>query len=390
MGSKFPTDLEGRVSFLTQERVQVVQMLAVKSSKAKGVPDPSEEPIKSLVARLDALLAWLDTDAEMTHTLIERSKIDEGLKLIFSGPNSVHFAPEHMKKAKKLHDKWEASNQGGTARTQPPVGSPRCNGGHSSQSGPENGKTRKRDESDREPEESRLARKPRVNETPDNIKRPPTNHSIWGVDGIMHGIALKRNGGKKSKVLNPDYMHEKRDAKVYGHNGLEVGRWFPLQLCALFHGAHGSSQAGIVGDPDQGAYSIVVAGQYDDLDTDNGDTLYYSGSGSHENTDPRRPAEATIGTRSLHASIERGNPVRVLRSHSGTSRWAPSRGLRYDGLYNVVGVRTPRNAKGGKYEQFRLERIEEGQIPLLDCRKRPDGKDLRDLDHIEWGYPNAR
>ncbi|KAI7546395.1 hypothetical protein KC331_g5650 [Hortaea werneckii] len=132
---------------------------------------------------------------------------------------------------------------------------------------------------------------------------------------------------------------------------------------ALFHGAHGHQQAGICGDEKSGAFSVVVSGQYELLDTDRGTYLYYSGSGSVDNTDPRQPAPSTTGTMTLHTSLGNGNPVRVLRSSTGKSRYAPSFGMRYDGLYTVVSVSYPTNAKGGMYEQFKLER-REGQVDI--------------------------
>jgi len=136
-----------------------------------------------------------------------------------------------------------------------------------------------------------------------------------------------------------------------------VGDWYPKQLIALFHGAHGHQQSGICGDRNSGAYSIIVAGFYDSLDHDNGKTLYYSGSGSHENSDPRNPPERTSGTSALVTSMENGTPVRVLRAHSGKSRYAPLRGIRYDGLYYVIQIQTPINVQGGLYEQFLLVRL---------------------------------
>ncbi|OTA27740.1 hypothetical protein BTJ68_10785 [Hortaea werneckii EXF-2000] len=125
---------------------------------------------------------------------------------------------------------------------------------------------------------------------------------------------------------------------------------------ALFQGAHGHQQAGICGDEKSGAFSIVVSGQYELLDTDRGTYLYYSGSGSVDNTDPRQPAPSTTATMALHTSLGNGCPVRVLRSSTGKSRYAPSFGMRYDGLYTVVSVSYPSNSKGGMYEQFKLER----------------------------------
>jgi hypothetical protein len=67
------------------------------------------------------------------------------------------------------------------------------------------------------------------------------------------------------KRLDPTYRH-RRSAKVSGHNGLDIGAWFPTRLSALVNGAHGASQAGIAGNIEYGAFSIVVAPTYKDVD----------------------------------------------------------------------------------------------------------------------------
>jgi len=51
------------------------------------------------------------------------------------------------------------------------------------------------------------------------IRLPPPNHSIWGVDGIYHGVALKvkdagRGKSRRSLVLDSRYASERKDAKV--------------------------------------------------------------------------------------------------------------------------------------------------------------------------------
>lgn len=79
----------------------------------------------------------------------------------------------------------------------------------------------------------------------------------------MCATAVTQNGKKK---LDPRYQRARRSAKVSGHNGLGVGAWFPTRLSALVNGAHGASQAGITGNTDHGAFSIVVATTYKEVD----------------------------------------------------------------------------------------------------------------------------
>ncbi|KAF2769737.1 hypothetical protein EJ03DRAFT_261966, partial [Teratosphaeria nubilosa] len=199
----------------------------------------------------------------------------------------------------------------------------------------------------------------------DIIRIPPTNHPIYGINGIMHGVAVRINAGKtkRSDCINPKYTHQVKSSNVCGHNGLELGAWFPRKFAAKFHGAHGTPFAGICGDGANGAYAIVVSAEYDDLDADQGDTLYYSGSHSHENEDPKNAPERSSGTQALYKSLETGNEVRVLRASGAKARYAPTRGLRYDGLYRVVEARRKTNRRGGLYDQFELRRVA-GQKPL--------------------------
>jgi hypothetical protein len=188
---------------------------------------------------------------------------------------------------------------------------------------------------------------------------------------MMYGIVLDTSGKRRDYRLRSDIP--RRSPKVYGHNGLTLGAWFPFQICALFWGAHGARMGGIAGNLTTGAWSIVVSSTYEDLDTDHGDIIYYSGSNSHSNTDPTRAADASRATRVLHASIASQRAVRVLRSagSSGGRRqnsYLPSCGLRYDGLYRVALFRQRINGNGGLYDQFKLERIL-GQTPLAELRR---------------------
>ncbi|KAK4501722.1 hypothetical protein PRZ48_007531 [Zasmidium cellare] len=375
----YPTELAARVQFILNERKQVIQPLAQQGRKAGKVLDQQAEPHKTLFERLDSLLKWLDNTVEMSPELKKDTQLDTALKVVLN--DSFNFPDKFKTKATALLEKWESEHWGGPAPAV--VDSPQQNGNASEGEGDE-------DESGNSRKRRRLSQATPSSKSNGVVMKVPYDHPIWGKQGIMHGIALKKSeNGRKSKVLDPKYKNRQRNAKVYGHNEITVGRWFPFQLCAVFHGAHGAAQAGITIGP-VGAYSIIVAGHYEDLDRDDGEVIFYSGSGSHENTDPGRVPTPTDGTRSLHSSIDTGNPVRVLRSYSGASRFAPTKGLRYDGLYRVVSVSTPKNLKGGLYERFRLERLEEDQISLQQCRVRPNGRDLMDYDRIEHGYPSRR
>ncbi|KAK3306108.1 PUA-like domain-containing protein [Chaetomium strumarium] len=233
---------------------------------------------------------------------------------------------------------------------------------------------------------------------------PPPNHPIWGVNGIMHG--MMRSPAARY-TWDPRYRHQRRDCRVFGHNGLAPGAWWPLQALACFHGAHGHMVKGIVGDPTRGAYSIVVSGRsstYHDLDVDYGDHIWYSADRPNNapTTSPTTPSSssstaAVVGsqngtesadTRSLRQAIVTGRPVRVLRSagRGDDRQWAPEVGIRYDGLYTVVRAIKKTNDNGGTYCKFLLRRVPgQGDLAQL-CARSPSRRQVRDEGRIRNWY----
>lgn len=201
----------------------------------------------------------------------------------------------------------------------------------------------------------------------------PTAVDPFGPGGIMWGIAVERHGGRATYKLRTDI--NRRNPKVYGHNGITPGTWYPFRINALFWGAHGSNASGIAGHILKGAWSIVISDAYDDLDADRGHTIFYAGSNSHDNKDPHNSAPASHGTKCLQASLRTGRHIRVLRSGGASSsssknRHLPSCGVRYDGLYKVVSIRQKLNLGGGLYDQFKLIRTTTDDQPPLDQVKR--------------------
>lgn len=57
---------------------------------------------------------------------------------------------------------------------------------------------------------------------------PPEDHLIWGEHGIMHGVMMERGQGGRPVYFLDDHFTQ-RNAKLYGHNGLQPGMWFPMQ-----------------------------------------------------------------------------------------------------------------------------------------------------------------
>ena len=199
-------------------------------------------------------------------------------------------------------------------------------------------------------------------------------------EGLLRGIVASRPNG--TLVYRLDDSWEKVPTDRFGHNGLTVGDWWPFQICALRDGAHGSRMGGIHGHVQRGAFSVVISGgtSYEDNDHDHGDIVYYSGSKGGESIENASVvAPESNGTKSLILSTKHNEPVRVLRSAKGSSRYAPSAGIRYDGLYQVVSyeIRTDRENK--KFYQFRLER-QQNQDPIN--MNRPSRNELHEFREL--------
>lgn len=100
---------------------------------------------------------------------------------------------------------------------------------------------------------------------------------------------------------------------------------------------HRALQSGIVGTRRTGAESIVVSGGYED-DEDHGEVIIYTGHGGNDPATRRQIADQSFeapGNAALVTSGLNGAPVRVVRGRNRDSRYAPSNGYRYDGLYRV-------------------------------------------------------
>ena len=204
-----------------------------------------------------------------------------------------------------------------------------------------------------------------------------TAQPIFGANGIMRGITMSAD----RRQYSIDEAYRKKSTYTIGHNNLKVGDWWPKQICAVRDGAHGAKISGISGNSDDGAFSIVLSGTYDNLDADRGDILYYCDSHSLVNKNPTTPIKSCY-TNALRHSIGTKNPVRVLRSARSNSPWSPSHGIRYDGLYVVTGEETKRNKLGGAYARFRMDRIM--NQPAIDM-KRPTKEEVELCKRIMRG-----
>jgi len=195
--------------------------------------------------------------------------------------------------------------------------------------------------------------------------------------------------------------------KVYGHiPGIQVGKtWRSREDCSR-DAVHGPLRAGIHGTAEDGAYSIVMSGGYED-DDDNGDVFIYSGQGGRDySTDKLSKTRGkgkhwaapqstdqdwTRGNRALQVSSQTKKPVRVVRgrlSNGTTSRYAPPEGYRYDGLYKVTKAWQETGKKGHMMCKFRLERLP-NQDPLVLTSYESD-EEMEEIDDSDESVEESK
>jgi hypothetical protein len=147
---------------------------------------------------------------------------------------------------------------------------------------------------------------------------------LRGIDKTLR-IADQRRVTTQS--IDKEYRF-KRSAATPGHNGLVIGQWWPLQICAVRDGAHGAIEAGIYGDREAAISVIVSGGGYNDEDMLQ--VIWYCG------TMGEGPGMPSANTLAMLNAMTLKRPVRVLRSAKAKSVYAPAEGIRYDGLYSVT------------------------------------------------------
>ncbi|PPJ54801.1 hypothetical protein CBER1_04054 [Cercospora berteroae] len=178
-------------------------------------------------------------------------------------------------------------------------------------------------------------------------------------DNLLHGIITSQKGKHAEDDRSADQVDKtcQVSSKYIGNGKLVNGQWWPTLLCALRDGAHGDSQSGISGETNVAAYSCFMSGGknhiYDDKDM--GDVVEYCGQ------DSDTPGQVSRGTSLLQKNLSEKVPVRFIRSYKVNSKYAPSKGFRYDGLYDVVSSELLDESKG-RY-RFKLVR-RPGQGPI--------------------------
>ncbi|KAI9736258.1 MAG: hypothetical protein M1834_001144 [Cirrosporium novae-zelandiae] len=313
---------------------------------------------------LAQLLEAMGKIKNLTQAFAKRLKLKENLEVMMGLRLGIEFPKYFADEATALHQKFEVCNWGQLLTPViegPLILTPTLRTEGHKNSG-ESSRT--------------LTAQPSRRQTP---RIAPPGRPIYGINGIMHHILRYQSNRKEVSRVDPNYV--KKSAKVFGNNGLEIGAWFATRRCASRDGAHGTGMTGIDGTSPDGAYAVILA-MHSDLDVDLGDTIYYTAPHAEDNTDPTTPTE-TAGARALLRSLETQNPIRVIRSSSGSSKYGPSAGSRYDGLYRVSSYDIRHNTLGGAYWRFVLLRLPD-QAPVDTSR--PTVQEIRDLSKIKAGY----
>ncbi|KPJ15503.1 E3 ubiquitin-protein ligase UHRF1 [Papilio machaon] len=184
--------------------------------------------------------------------------------------------------------------------------------------------------------------------------------------------------------------------------GIEVGMCWRFRIQLSETGVHRPPVSGIHGRDVEGAYSIVLSGGYED-DVDNGNEFTYTGSGGRDLSGNKRTAEQSCDqtlTRENKAlarncaagevsekggdageAWKNGKPVRVVRSYKMLRhfpKYAPSEGIRYDGIYKVVKYYPEKGLSGFRVWKYLLRRDDPSPAPWEPNAKQysiiyPDG-----------------
>ena len=148
--------------------------------------------------------------------------------------------------------------------------------------------------------------------------------------------------------------------KHFGHvDGQPPGTTYANRDELAASGVHPPPRSGIHGTKKDGADSVVASGGYPD-DEDHGDYLIYTGAGGNDPLTKSQIEHQTVdhyNNAGLITSELNGYPVRVTRGARADSTFAPSTGLRYDGLFAVTRHWTKPGVDGYQVVMFRLDKL---------------------------------
>jgi putative restriction endonuclease len=165
-------------------------------------------------------------------------------------------------------------------------------------------------------------------------------------------------------------------------SGIPIGSVFVSRMEMVNNRLHRPPMAGISYISNGPAESIVLSGGYID-DVDEGDRIIYTGQGGQERTGGRqvRDQELTRGNRALAISQELGTPIRMIRGSRSGSKYGPSIGFRFDGLFQVRKHWFEPSKEGPLVIRFELVKLEdeaEDELGSDHLVIRPVGKNFPD------------
>uniref|UniRef100_A0A672PDX8 E3 ubiquitin-protein ligase UHRF n=1 Tax=Sinocyclocheilus grahami TaxID=75366 RepID=A0A672PDX8_SINGR len=186
--------------------------------------------------------------------------------------------------------------------------------------------------------------------------------------------------------------------------GVPVGTLWKFRVQVSESGIHRPHVAGIHGRSNDGAYSLVLAGGYED-DVDDGNEFTYTGSGGRDLSGNKRTAEQSCDQKltnmnralalNCNAAVNEkegaeakdwkaGKPVRVVRSSKGRkhSKYSPEDGNRYDGIYKVVKYWPEKGKSGFLVWRYLLKRNDDEPAPWTR-----DGKERIKKLGLTMQYP---
>lgn len=167
--------------------------------------------------------------------------------------------------------------------------------------------------------------------------------------------------------------------------GIPVGSMWKYRLQVSEVGVHRPHVAGIHGRAEDGAYSIVLSGGYED-DKDLGDEFYYTGSGGRDLSGNKRTAEQSCDQKLTKMNLalarccaapldvehgaeagewQEGRQIRVVRNCklAKHSKFAPKEGNRYDGIYKLVKYWPEKGRSGFLVWRYFLRRDDPSPAP---------------------------
>uniref|UniRef100_A0A8D2LRR9 E3 ubiquitin-protein ligase UHRF n=1 Tax=Varanus komodoensis TaxID=61221 RepID=A0A8D2LRR9_VARKO len=235
---------------------------------------------------------------------------------------------------------------------------------------------------------------------------------------VLAGEKLKKSK-KKSKMASANSSSQ-RDWGKWSHGectivpsnhygpipGILVGTMWKFRVQVSESGVHRPHVAGIHGRSNDGAYSLVLAGGYED-DVDHGNSFTYTGSGGRDLSGNKRTAEQSCDQKltnmnralALNCSApindkdgaeakdwRAGKPVRVVRNMKGGrhSKYAPKDGNRYDGIYKVAKYWPETGKSGFLVWRYLLRRDDEEPAPWTK-----EGKERVKKHGLTMQYPEG-